>query len=120
VDAERISVAAAESIQSRGDASTAHLSVYGGVLLRRATAARQVRAGAATELADVAHAQLRLGHDRAVESTLLTMERAAPEWTAHQQLPRVLGGELLTRGCPSTRLREPAHRLNATRATRPS
>lgn len=35
-------------------------------------------------LLDVAHAQLRLGHDRVVESTLLTMERAAPEWTAHQ------------------------------------
>jgi len=34
-------------------------------------------------LADVAHAELRLGHDRAAETVLLTMERAAPEWTAH-------------------------------------
>jgi hypothetical protein len=24
-----------------------------------------------------------LGHDRAAEVVLLTMERAAPEWTAH-------------------------------------
>jgi len=60
-------------------------------------------------LADVAHAKLRLGHDRAAESTLLTMERAASEWTAHHQLPRVLVGELLTRGRPSVRLRELAH-----------
>jgi hypothetical protein len=42
------------------------------------------------------------------------MERAAPEWTAHQQLPRVLVGELLTRGRPSARLRELSHRVNVT------
>jgi transcriptional regulator with XRE-family HTH domain len=187
VDAERVCVATAEDMQPEGDASTAHLSVYGGVLLRGATAAaRQGRAGAATDLlaeatavarrtgadrtdydvvfgpsnvvmqsvdcsvvtedyvaaaemartmppdaalplvsrsrhlADVAHAQLRLGHDRAAESTLLTIERAAPEWISHQQLPGVLVGELLTRGRPSPRLRALARRLNAVRAPQPS
>lgn len=65
-------------------------------------------------LADVAHAQLRLGRTQAAESALLTMERAAPEWTAHHRLPRVLVGELMTRGRPSARLRELSHRLNGT------
>ena len=64
-------------------------------------------------LADVAHAQLRLGHAQAAESALLTMERAAPEWTAHHQLPRLLIAELLTLGHPSSRLRELAQRLRA-------
>ncbi|MGQ0776277.1 MAG: helix-turn-helix domain-containing protein [Pseudonocardiales bacterium] len=179
VDAERVSVASAERYQPRGDANTAQLSVYGGLLLRGATAAaREGRAGVAAELlaeavtaaertgadrmdygvvfgpsnvvvqsvdvavvtedyagaaevarrmprgsvlplasqsrhlADVAHAQLRLGHDRAAESTLLTMEQAAPEWTAHHRLPRLLLGELLTRGRPSSRLRALAERLD--------
>jgi len=71
-------------------------------------------------LLDVAHTQLRLGHARAAESTLLAMERAAPEWTVYQKLPRVLVGELLTRGRPSPRLRELARRLNTPRAPRPS
>lgn len=71
-------------------------------------------------LADVAYAHLRLGHDRAAESALLTMARTAPEWTAHQQLPRMLVGELLIRGRPSVRLRELSRRLNVARATRPS
>lgn len=31
-------------------------------------------------LVDVAHTQLRLGHPQAAESTLLTIEQAAPEW----------------------------------------
>jgi hypothetical protein len=70
-------------------------------------------------LADVAHAHLRSGHDRAAESVLLTMEQAAPEWTAHHQLPRLLVGELMTRGRPSARLRELALRLNVARP-RPS
>jgi hypothetical protein len=69
-------------------------------------------------LADVAHAQLRLGRIQAAESTLLTMERAAPEWTALDRLSRVLVGELLTRGRPSSRLRELAQRLQATPAPR--
>ncbi len=187
VDAERVCVATAEGMQPGGDASIAHLSVYGAVLLRGATAAaRQGRTGAATDLlaeatavaqrtgvdrtdyevgfgpsivviqsvdcsvvtedyvaaaamarrmppdsalplvararhlADVAHAQLRLGHDRVAESTLLAMEQAAPEWTAYQRLPRILVGELLARGRPSPRLRELARRLNATRAAQPS
>ena len=71
-------------------------------------------------LADVAHAQLRLGHDKAAEAVLLTMERAAPEWTAHQQLPRMLIGELMTRRRPSARLRELASRLSVARGSRPS
>jgi hypothetical protein len=186
LDAERISVAAAEQVESTGQASPAQLSIFGGLVLRGATAAaRQRRAGAATDLlteattaaqrigvdrtdydvvfgpghvvmgaadcavvaedyaraakvartmprdaalplstlsrhlADVAHAQLRLGRTKAAEAVLLTMERAAPEWTAHQQLPRLLVGELMTRGRPSARLRELAHRLNAARAPHP-
>ncbi|MGH3830255.1 MAG: helix-turn-helix domain-containing protein [Pseudonocardiaceae bacterium] len=182
IDAERVCVAAAETVQPTGQASSAQLSVYGGLLLRGATAAaRQRRTGAATDLladatevaqrtgvdrtdcgvifgpdcvimqtadcrvvtedyvaavevarrmpgdsalplisrgrhlADVAHAELRLGHTRAAESALLTMERTAPEWSFHHELPRVLVGELMTRGRPSTRLRELAHRLNTTR-----
>jgi hypothetical protein len=186
LDAERVCVATAEQLELTGQASPAQLSIYGGLLLRGATAAaRQRRVGAATDLlaeattaaqltgmdrndydvvfgpghvvmgvvdcsvvaedyvraakaartmprdsalplstrsrhlVDVAHARLRLGHDRAAESVLLTMEQAAPEWTTHQQLPRVLVGELLTRGRPSTRLRELARRLNVGQATRP-
>jgi transcriptional regulator with XRE-family HTH domain len=69
-------------------------------------------------LADVAQAQLRLGHTQAAESALLTMERAAPEWAAYHRLPRVIVGELLTRGRPSSRLRELAQRLHATPANR--
>jgi hypothetical protein len=45
------------------------------------------------------------------------MERAAPEWTAHQQLPRVLIGELMTRRRPSARLRELARRLSVARVS---
>ncbi len=154
VDAERVCVATAEAIWPHGDASTAQLSVYGGLLLRGATAAaRQRRAGAAADLvaeagtvaqrigadradydvvfgpshqvmgavdcfvvaedyaaaaevartmppdaalplstrsrhlADVAHAQLRLGRPRVAESVLLAMEQAAPEWTARPRRP---------------------------------
>jgi hypothetical protein len=54
-----------------------------------------------------------LGHTKAAEAVLLTMELAAPEWTAHQQLPRVLIGELITRGRPSAWLRDLTHRLSA-------
>jgi hypothetical protein len=194
LDAERVSVATAKQMEPTAKASTAHWSVYGGVLLRGATAAaRQGRSGAARDLlteaaaaarrtgmdrtdydvvfgpsnlvmqstdcsivaedyvaaaemarrmprdsalplvsrsrhlTDVAHAQLRLGHPQAAESVLLTMERAAPEWTAHHQLPRVLIRELLTRRRPSSRLRELAEqpggfseRCNATRRRRSS
>jgi hypothetical protein len=42
------------------------------------------------------------------------MAHSAPDWTAHHQLPRMLVGELLTRGCPSSRLRELAQRLHVT------
>lgn len=178
-DAERVYLASAADIQQQ--ASPAHLSVHGGLLLGGASAAaRRGQAGAATELlteagavaqrtgtdrrdydvkfgpglfvmaavdcsvvtedyvdaarvartmppesalplvsrsrhlADVAHAHLRLGRTSAAESVLLTMEQAAPEWTSHQQLPRVLVGELMTLGRPSVRLRELAQRLNAT------
>jgi transcriptional regulator with XRE-family HTH domain len=184
LDAERVAIATAAKIQPAGNASTAQLSVYGGLLLRGATAAaRGDRAGAATELlteatavagrtgvdrtdyevvfgpsnvvmqsadvavvtedyaaaaevarrmprnsmlplagrsrhlADVAHAELRLGRDQAAESALLTMEQSAPEWTAHHQLPRMLVGELLTRRRPSSRLRELAQRLRVTPGT---
>lgn len=187
IDAERVCVAAAEQVEPTGQVSPARLSIFGGLVLRGATAAaRQRRTGAATDLlteattaaqrtgadrtdydvvfgpghvvmgavdcsvvaedyvtaakvaatmprdaalplsthsrhlADVAHAQLRLGHIKAAESVLLTMERGAPEWAAHQQLPRVLVGELMTRGRPSARLRELARRLSATRAPQPS
>ncbi|MGH3798675.1 MAG: helix-turn-helix domain-containing protein [Pseudonocardiaceae bacterium] len=69
-------------------------------------------------LADVAHAQMRLGRHQAAESTLLMMEQAAPDWTAHQQLPRVLVSELLTRGRPSSRLGALADRLHIRPGTR--
>jgi hypothetical protein len=186
LDAERIAVAAAEHVEPTGQVGQDQLSVFGGLVLRGATAAaRQRRAGAAIDLlteattaarrtgmdrtdydvvfgpghvvmgavdcavvaedysraakvartmprdsalplstrsrhlADVAHAELRLGHVKAAEIVLLTMERAAPEWAAHQQLPRLLVGELMTRGRPSAQLRELGHRLNAARAPRP-
>jgi len=182
LDAERVSVATAQQVEPTGQASTAHWSVYGGLLLRGATAAaRQGRGGAATDLlteaaaaaqqtgmdrsdydvifgpsnlvmqsvdcsvvvddyvaaadaarrmprnsalpvvsrsrhlADVAHAQLRLGRTQAAESALLTMERTAPEWTAHHRLPRLLVGELLTGRRPSSRLRELAKRIGVSR-----
>lgn len=184
LDAERVAVATAEALQPHGDASTPQLSVYGGLLLRGATAAaRQGRAGAAAallgeagevagrtgvdrtdyevvfgpsnwvmqsvdvavvsedypsavavarrmprdsvlplaawsrHLTDVAHAQLRLGNDRAAEAALLTLERRAPDWTAHHRLPRMLVGELLTRRRPSVALRELAGRLGVTAGT---
>ncbi|MGH4008826.1 MAG: helix-turn-helix domain-containing protein [Pseudonocardiaceae bacterium] len=185
LDAERICVAAAEQVEPTGQASPTQLSIFGGLVLRGATAAaRQRRAGAASgllaeataaaqrigmertdydvvfgpghvvmgavdcaavaedysravkvartmprdaalplstrsrHLVDVAHAELRLGHDRAAEAVLLTIEQAAPEWTLHQRLPRVLVGELMIRGRPSPRLRELAQRLNVARAPR--
>jgi hypothetical protein len=187
IDAERVAVATAEQVQPTGAASAAQLSVYGGLLLRGATAAaRQRRTGAAADLlaeattvarrtgmdrvdrdvifgpsnlvmqsadcamvaedyvsaaavarkmprdsamplmfrsrhlADVAHAELRLGHPQTAESVLLTMERAAPEWTAHHRLPGLLVGELMAQGRPSVRLRELARRLNVARNARPS
>ncbi len=185
LDAERVCVVTAEQVEPTGQASPAQLSIYGGLLLRGATAAaRQRRAGAATDLlseattaaqrtgadrsdfdvvfgpghvvmgsvdcavvsedfvkaadvartmprdsalslstrsrhlTDVAHAHLRLGRARAAESVLLAMEQAAPEWTVHQQLPRVLVGELMTLGRPSLRLRQLARRLNVERTSR--
>lgn len=39
MEAEQVAVATAEGCQPIGDVSTAHLSVYGGLLLRGATAA---------------------------------------------------------------------------------
>jgi hypothetical protein len=69
-------------------------------------------------LADVAHAQVRLGRYQAAESVLLTMEKAAPEWTVHHRLPRMLVGELLTHGRPSARLRELSQRLHVTTSAR--
>jgi hypothetical protein len=48
----------------------------------------------------------------------LAVEQTAPEWTAHQQLPRVLVGELMTRGSPSPRLRALADRLHVRPGTR--
>ena len=65
-------------------------------------------------LTDVAHAQLRLGDDRAAEAVLLSLERGAPDWTVHHRLPRMLVGELLTRRRPSVSLRELAGRLGVT------
>ena len=51
LDAERVAVATAEACQPHDDATTPELSVYGGLLLRGATAAaRQGRAGAAAAL----------------------------------------------------------------------
>ncbi len=180
-DAERVAVATAQTVQPSGAATIPELSVYGGLLLRGATAAaREGRAGAAAallgeagevagrtgvdrtdyevvfgpsnwvmqsadvavvgedypsavavarrmppgsalplaarsrHLTDVAHAQVRLGNDRAAEAALLSLERGAPDWTAHHLLPRMLVSELLTRRRPSVPLRELAGRLGVT------
>jgi hypothetical protein len=66
LDAERISVAAAEQVEPTGQASPAQLSIFGGLVLRGATAAaRQRRAGAATDLlAEATTAAQRIGVDR--------------------------------------------------------
>lgn len=66
VDAERVAVATAEDYQPQDDPSIAQLSVYGGLLLRGATAAaREGRAGAATDLlAEAAVVARRTGVDR--------------------------------------------------------
>jgi hypothetical protein len=66
IDAERVSVATTEQVQPTGQASTAQLSVYGGLLLRGATAAaRQRRTGAATDLvAEATTVAQRTGMDR--------------------------------------------------------
>ncbi|MGH3825100.1 MAG: helix-turn-helix domain-containing protein [Pseudonocardiaceae bacterium] len=183
LDAERVTVAAAETLAPHGEVSMAQLTVYGRLLVRGANAAvRERRTGAATELlneattvaertgvdrtdyevvfgpsyvvtqstdaaivaenydaaakiarrmprdaalplvsrsrylADVAHAQVRLGRYQVAESVLLTMERAAPDWAVHHRLPRMLVGELLTHGRPSARLRELSQRLHVTPA----
>lgn len=51
LDAQQVAITTAAEIQPGGNASTAQLSVYGGLLLRGATAAaRDGRAGVATEL----------------------------------------------------------------------
>ncbi|MGH3872324.1 MAG: helix-turn-helix domain-containing protein [Pseudonocardiaceae bacterium] len=185
LDAERVAVAAAETVLPNGMASTAQLTVCGGLLVRGASAAaRQGRTGVATELlgeatavaertgadrtdyevsfgpgnvilqstdvamvaedyddaakiarrmprdaalplisrsrhlADVAHAQVRLGRYQVAESVLLTMEQGAPDWSAHHRLPRMLVGELLSRGRPSVRLRELSQRLHVTTGAR--
>ena len=184
IDAERVAVATAQTVQPSGAATIPELSVYGGLLLRGATAAaREGRAGVAAallgeagevagrtgvdrtdyevvfgpsnwvmqsadvavvgedypsavavarrmppgsalplaarsrHLTDVAHAQVRLGNDRAAEATLLSLQRGAPDWTAHHRLPRMLVGELLTRRRPSVPLRELAGRLGVTAGT---
>ena len=184
LDAERVAVTSAETFQPHGEATTPQLSVYGGLLLRGATAAaREGRAGAAAallgeagevagrtgvdrtdyevvfgpsnwvmqsadvavvgedypsavavarrmppgsvlplavrsrHLTDVAHAQVRLGNDRAAEAALLSLERGAPDWTAHHLLPRMLVGDLLPRRRPSAPLRELAGRLGVTAGT---
>lgn len=54
-------------------------------------------AARARHLADVAFAQTRLGRDHDAEQTLLTIERRAPDWIAHQSFPRTIVAELLTR-----------------------
>ncbi len=66
VDAERVATASAAQIQPAGNATTAQLAVYGGLLLRGATAAaRGGRAGAAGELlAEASAVAERIGVDR--------------------------------------------------------
>ncbi|MGH3720235.1 MAG: hypothetical protein ACRDRI_15595 [Pseudonocardiaceae bacterium] len=66
LDAERVAVATAESLAPRGEVSAALLSVYGGLLVRGASAAaRQRRTGAAADLLREATATAeRTGADR--------------------------------------------------------
>ncbi|MGH4018386.1 MAG: helix-turn-helix domain-containing protein [Pseudonocardiaceae bacterium] len=65
-DAEQVAVVTAQNVQPSGDATTPELSVYGGLLLRGATAAaRDGRAGAAaTLLGEAGEVAGRTGVDR--------------------------------------------------------
>jgi len=59
-DAERVAMTTAQQLEPTGQASTAHWSVYGGLLLRGATAvARQGRSGVASDLLTEAAAAVR-------------------------------------------------------------
>ncbi len=58
------------------------------------------------------------GRYHVAESVLLTMEQGAPDWSAHHRLPRMLVGELLSRGRPSVRLQELSQRLHVTTGAR--
>ena len=87
---------------------SADVAVVGEDYSTAVAVARRMPPGSALPLAarsrhltDVAHAQVRLGNDRAAEAALLTLERGAPDWTAHHRLPLMLVGELLTRRRPS-------------------
>jgi hypothetical protein len=71
-------------------------------------------AARARHLADIALAQLRLGHGEKALSTLLAMEHFAPDWIKYQTLPREICAELVEHEARrSTPLRELAIRLGA-------
>jgi len=53
-----------------------------------------------------------------LDSTLLVLEQATPEWAALHRMPRILVRELLTRRRPSARPRELDQRLRNTSARR--
>src|SRR5262249_39986038 len=63
-------------------------------------------AAQARHLADIAHCQTRLGRYDNALTTLLTMEKLAPDWIKYQSLPRQVTSELLSHEKRrSTRLR---------------
>ncbi|QFU87901.1 helix-turn-helix domain-containing protein [Amycolatopsis sp. YIM 10] len=68
----------------------------------------------ARHLADVALAQLRLGHGEKALSTVLAMESMAPDWIQYQTLPRQVVSELVERERRMhDELRDLARRLGA-------
>ncbi|GAB3476961.1 helix-turn-helix domain-containing protein [Amycolatopsis cihanbeyliensis] len=72
-------------------------------------------ASRARHLADVALAQLRLGHSDRALNTVLTMEQMAPDWIRYQSLPRQVVTELVEHERRvSAPLRDLAMRLGAT------
>ncbi|MQA11933.1 MAG: helix-turn-helix domain-containing protein [Pseudonocardiaceae bacterium] len=127
--ADKIGYDRSEHQTTFGPAKVAMLSVDCAVVLDNftgaLTAAKQLPRDAdltlatrARHFADIALSHLRLGHDEQALNTLLATESMAPDWLKYQTLPRQVTRELLAREQrKSTRLREFASRIGATRAS---
>ena len=96
LDAERVAVASAETFQPHGEATTPQLSVYGGLLLRGATAAaREGRAGAAAALLGEAREVAgRTGVDRTDYEVVF----GPSNWVMQSADVAVVGEDYLDRG----------------------
>ncbi|WP_410620654.1 helix-turn-helix domain-containing protein [Amycolatopsis sp. cmx-8-4] len=127
--ANRIGYDRSEHQTTFGPAKVAMLSVDCAVVMDNFTgalaAAQQLPRDAhlplatkARHLADVSLSHLRLGHDKKALDTLLSTESFASDWLKYQSLPRQITSELLEReNRKSTRLREFATRIGATRSS---